>query len=155
MNHRHFTACLHARLTACTSITSPPYPPSLLVTHLSIVHSPTLLSQTFSPAPLYVSRGQVSLVSQPDFSYNLSVQGGDITFLPGLEAFINSFVRDLVLRPYVLPEGFRLAIDGSIGRVEVTQRSARFCPLAPARFPARSVVLSLACLTVCSPLACV
>ncbi|MCJ1425923.1 hypothetical protein MMC29_003824 [Sticta canariensis] len=61
---------------------------------------------------------KVSLVSQPEFSYNLSVQGGDITFLPGLEAFINSFVRETVLQPYILPEGFRLPLDAG-GVLEV------------------------------------
>ncbi|KAK9812293.1 hypothetical protein WJX73_010507 [Symbiochloris irregularis] len=55
---------------------------------------------------------QISLVAQPEFTYNLSVQGGDITFLPGLEAFINSFLRDTVLRPYILPEGFNVSLDG-------------------------------------------
>lgn len=58
-------------------------------------------------------------MSQPEFSYSLSVQGGDITFLPGLEVFINSFVRDAVLRPYVLPEGFRVPLDSSMGQMEV------------------------------------
>ena len=62
---------------------------------------------------------QVSLVSQPEFSYNLSVQGGDITFLPGLEAFINSFVRETVLQPYILPEGYRIPLDGGSAQLEV------------------------------------
>ena len=66
---------------------------------------------------------QVSLVSQPEFSYNLSVQGGDITFLPGLEVFINSFVRDTVLRPYVLPEGFRIPLDSKLAQMEVSTAS--------------------------------
>ena len=61
------------------------------------------------------------MVSQPEFSYSLSVQGGDITFLPGLEVFINSFVRDIVLRPYVLPEGFKLPLDAEAGEREVRE----------------------------------
>ena len=65
------------------------------------------MPQEFTPGGV----AQVSLVEQPEFSYNLSVQGGDITFLPGLEVFINSFVRDAVLKPYVLPEGFRVPLE--------------------------------------------
>ena len=56
---------------------------------------------------------QISLVAQPEFTYNLSVQGGDITFLPGLEVFINSFIRESLLRPYVLPEGLNVSLDGT------------------------------------------
>lgn len=37
---------------------------------------------------------QVSLLEQPRLSYGLIVQGGDISFLPGLEAFINSVLRE-------------------------------------------------------------
>lgn len=47
---------------------------------------------------------QVSLVGQPDFSFDLNVYGGDLTILPGLEGFLSGFIRDIVLQPYVLPE---------------------------------------------------
>jgi Ca2+-dependent lipid-binding protein len=40
------------------------------------------------------AHAQVSLLEQPRLSYGLIVQGGDISFLPGLEAFINSVLRE-------------------------------------------------------------
>ena len=47
---------------------------------------------------------QMSLVEMPSFSFNINVYGGDITFLPGVEKWINWFIETRVLRPYVLPE---------------------------------------------------
>ena len=47
---------------------------------------------------------QISLVEMPSFSFNINVYGGDITFLPGVEKWINWFIETRVLRPYVLPE---------------------------------------------------
>ena len=41
---------------------------------------------------------QVSLLEQPQISYSLIVQGGDISFLPGLEVFINNVLREQVWR---------------------------------------------------------
>ena len=60
---------------------------------------------------LRAAAAQVSLVDDPQFSYSLMVSGGDLSFLPGLEAFISSFVRTAVLRPYVLPEGLRIPLS--------------------------------------------
>ena len=34
----------------------------------------------------------------PDFSFDLHVLGGDVTLLPGLEAWLNSYVRHSLLR---------------------------------------------------------
>lgn len=47
---------------------------------------------------------QISLVEMPSFSFNINVYGGDITFLPGVEKWINWFIETRVLRPFVLPE---------------------------------------------------
>lgn len=41
---------------------------------------------------------QVSFTDMPDFSFDLQVLGGDITLLPGLEAWLNAFVRHSLLR---------------------------------------------------------
>lgn len=38
----------------------------------------------------------MSLLEQPQISYSLIVQGGDISFLPGLEVFINNVLREQV-----------------------------------------------------------
>ncbi|BDA51337.1 Synaptotagmin-2 [Coccomyxa sp. Obi] len=59
---------------------------------------------------------KVSLVDPPDLSYQLILQGGDITFLPGLEVFINSLLRDVLLRPYVWPDGFTVPLVPGGGR---------------------------------------
>ncbi|EIE27751.1 hypothetical protein COCSUDRAFT_45975 [Coccomyxa subellipsoidea C-169] len=59
---------------------------------------------------------QVSLVEMPDFSFDLEVLGGDITLLPGLEAWLNSFIRASVLRPYVLPDKYVVQLmEGAMG----------------------------------------
>ena len=52
----------------------------------------------------------MSLLEQPKLSYGLIVQGGDISFLPGLEEFINGVLRKSVLEQYTLPGGFKLPI---------------------------------------------
>ena len=41
---------------------------------------------------------QFALVEMPSFSFDITVYGGDATFLPGLEAWINSLIKDTVLR---------------------------------------------------------
>ncbi|KAK9807354.1 hypothetical protein WJX73_005591 [Symbiochloris irregularis] len=48
----------------------------------------------------------VAFVEVPKFSLNLTLYGGDISFLPGLEAWLTAFVKDNVLRPFVLPQAF-------------------------------------------------
>lgn len=63
---------------------------------------------------------QISLVEQPHLSYSIMVQGGDISFLPGLEVFINTLLKDVVLRPYIAPQGFTLPLVPGGGR-EVTR----------------------------------
>ncbi len=70
----------------------------------------------------------MSLVEPPDLSYQLILQGGDITFLPGLEVFINSLLKDVLLRPYVWPDGFTIPLVPGGGR-EVRS----LCPLQPTR----------------------
>lgn len=66
----------------------------------------------------------MSLVEPPDLSYQLILQGGDITFLPGLEVFINSLLKDVLLCPYVWPDGFTVPLVPGGGR-EVRPPSAR------------------------------
>ena len=52
----------------------------------------------------------------PDFSYGLVIQGGDITFLPGLESWLNSFIKNAVLNPYILPDGVTIPLAPGCGR---------------------------------------
>lgn len=60
----------------------------------------------------------MSLVEPPDFSFNIQLQGGDITFLPGLEIWITDFIKSAVLEPYVLPEGMTIPLDPSANKAE-------------------------------------
>ena len=73
---------------------------------------------------------QVSLVEEPDFSFSIQLQGGDITFLPGLELWLSSFIKDVLLQPYVLPEGVTIPLDPTAQRIEV---SALMGPDVPTR----------------------
>ena len=59
---------------------------------------------------------KVSLLEQPRLSYGLIIQGGDISFLPGLETFINSVLRNSILEQYTLPGGFILPLSPAGGR---------------------------------------
>lgn len=52
----------------------------------------------------------------PNFSYGLVVQGGDITFLPGLESWLNGFIKTAVLQPYILPDGVTVPLAPGCGR---------------------------------------
>ncbi|CAL5224210.1 g6855 [Coccomyxa viridis] len=63
-----------------------------------------------------VGAAQFSLVQMPEFSFDLDVLGGDVTLLPGLEAWLNSFIASTVLRPYVLPDKYVLKLtDAELG----------------------------------------
>lgn len=41
---------------------------------------------------------QVAFVEMPNFNFDLTLYGGDIGFLPGLEAWITAVIKDSVLR---------------------------------------------------------
>lgn len=62
---------------------------------------------------------QVSLLDMPQFSYNLNVYGGDVTFLPGLEVWLNSLLRDTVFQPLILPEGRTIPIAPGLQNAQV------------------------------------
>jgi hypothetical protein len=47
----------------------------------------------------------VSFVDAPDLAFALTLYGGDVTLLPGLEAWLAGLLRDW-LRPFVLPGRF-------------------------------------------------
>lgn len=82
---------------------------------------------------------QISLVEMPSFSFNINCYGGDITFLPGVEKWINWFIETRVLRPYVLPERLTVPVkflyDPTL-QVCACSRShvLRSCLSAPAKF---------------------
>lgn len=62
---------------------------------------------------------QFALVEMPSFSFDITVYGGDATFLPGLEAWINSLIKETVLRPYVLPERYTYPlVAGDLGQID-------------------------------------
>ena len=41
---------------------------------------------------------QIAFVEMPNFNFDLTLYGGDIGFLPGLEAWITAVIKDSVLR---------------------------------------------------------
>ena len=41
---------------------------------------------------------QIAFVEMPNFNFDLTLYGGDIGFLPGLEAWITTVIKDSVLR---------------------------------------------------------
>ncbi|BDA48413.1 Synaptotagmin-2 [Coccomyxa sp. Obi] len=84
---------------------------------------------------------QVSLVEMPDFSFDLEVLGGDITLLPGLEAWLNSFVRQSVLRPYVLPDQYTVQLTDSALGIQ-TPKGILFVKLLEAEHVPKMDVLS-------------
>ncbi|GAB4814906.1 hypothetical protein N2152v2_001952 [Parachlorella kessleri] len=49
---------------------------------------------------------QISLTEIPRFSFDLTVYGGELAVLPGLEPWLHALIEDCVLRPYVLPEKY-------------------------------------------------
>ena len=46
----------------------------------------------------------------PDFTFNLTLYGGNLMIVPGLEAFLQSFIRNVLLKPYVLPEAVTIPL---------------------------------------------
>lgn len=83
-----------------------------------------------------VAAMQVAFVEMPNFNFDLTLYGGDIGFLPGLEAWITTVIKDSVLRPYVLPDHYTIpvvpgdynAIDKPRGMLFVTIISAKNVP---------------------------
>lgn len=66
-----------------------------------------------------VAAMQVAFVEMPNFNFDLTLYGGDIGFLPGLEAWITAVIKDSVLSPYVLPERYVIpVIPGDFNQVE-------------------------------------
>ena len=79
-----------------------------------------------SPSHRDANLVQISLVEMPSFSFNINVYGGDITFLPGVEKWINWFIETRVLRPYVLPERLMVPVKFLYDpTLEVTQCCCR------------------------------
>ncbi|GAB4820429.1 hypothetical protein N2152v2_007475 [Parachlorella kessleri] len=58
---------------------------------------------------------KMSFVEAPTLSYQVKVMGGNPMWFPGLEAWINSFIKNEVLRPYIFPEGFVLRLTDLVG----------------------------------------
>lgn len=48
--------------------------------------------------PSLCCHAQVAFVEMPNFNFDLTLYGGDIGFLPGLEAWITAVIKDSVLR---------------------------------------------------------
>ena len=97
---------------------------------------------------------QVSLVEEPDFSFSIQLQGGDITFLPGLELWLSSFIKDVLLQPYVLPEGVTIPLDPTAQRIEVSALMGAGCSWPAGVCPAWKGVESVATNHPASTMAC-
>ena len=89
-------------------------------------HSPARLG---NPA----SRLQVSLVEQPQFGFELTLYGGDITLLPGLEAWLTAVIRDAVLGPFVLPGRFTFPLSPAATSASPLPRGMLFVTAVGAR----------------------
>ncbi len=64
----------------------------------------------------------MSLVSIPDFSFAVTLyEYVNLMILPGLEAFIHYFIRDIILRPMVLPESLTvpLVVRAAAGQTNI------------------------------------
>ncbi|PRW33926.1 kinesin K39 [Chlorella sorokiniana] len=59
-----------------------------------------------------VGAARVSLLGMPAFSYETTLYGGNIFALPGLEAWINSFIRSKVLAPMLFPQSTQISLPG-------------------------------------------
>ena len=58
-----------------------------------------------------VPKLSVALVDFPErLNFDLRLYGGDLTLLPGLEAFLAAVLRDFVISPYVLPGRFEVEL---------------------------------------------
>lgn len=59
---------------------------------------------------------QVSLVEMPRFSFGITLyEYLNLMVLPGLEAFVHFFIRDILLRPYILPESITIPLVPGAG----------------------------------------
>lgn len=77
----------------------------------------------------------------PRFSFGITLyEYLNLMVLPGLEAFVHYFIRDILLRPYILPESITipLVVGPTSGSPEKqpypspTLPSAPLCPRHPA-----------------------
>ncbi|KAK9815210.1 hypothetical protein WJX72_000038 [[Myrmecia] bisecta] len=82
-----------------------------------------------------VAAAQISLVEMPKMSFEVTLYGGNVTLLPGLEMWLNTFLKDTLVKPYVLPESYMLpfisgdlAIDKPKGMLIVKVKEARNVP---------------------------
>ena len=52
---------------------------------------------------------QVALVEMPKFSFDVTMYGGDVSLVPGLEKWLTQFMKDTVFRFPLLPAPSSLA----------------------------------------------
>ncbi|PRW61258.1 integral membrane single C2 domain isoform A [Chlorella sorokiniana] len=64
-----------------------------------------------------VGGARVSLMGPPDFSYRCHVFGGNPFLLPGLEAWLNSFISTTALEPFLFPDGLDVPLFGAAGQL--------------------------------------
>ncbi|KAK9792991.1 hypothetical protein WJX73_001056 [Symbiochloris irregularis] len=78
---------------------------------------------------------QLAFVEQPQFSFDVALYGGDMNMMPGLEEWLTTFVRQIILKPFVLPEVLTLPVmDG---------RNPRISPEAPLMQPQGILIVRL------------
>lgn len=58
---------------------------------------------------------KVSFLGAPETSYQVSSFGANPLMIPGLEAWMNSFIENTVLEPFMFPGGFLLDISDLLG----------------------------------------
>ncbi|KAL4458584.1 hypothetical protein ABPG75_013449 [Micractinium tetrahymenae] len=70
------------------------------------------LAPLLSDLPV-VGAVRLSFLGPPAFSYTTTVYGGNIFVVPGLEAWINSFIRTKALAPFVFPQSCTIPLPGA------------------------------------------
>lgn len=58
---------------------------------------------------------RVSFLGAPETSYQVSSMGANPLMIPGLEAWLNSFIENSVLEPFMFPEGFSVDVSDLLG----------------------------------------
>ena len=47
---------------------------------------------------------QLAFLEQPTFTFDLKLEGGNATLLPGVEEWLTTLIRTCILKPFILPE---------------------------------------------------
>lgn len=85
---------------------------------------------------------QAALVEMPKFSFDVTMYGGDVSLVPGLEQWLTTFMKDTVFRPYILPEVYSSAFTEAAEDEQIRPKAILFIKMIGAKHVPKMDIIS-------------